>query len=131
MYVCLYSYFFCLLLPNHLPPPLTSVPFWLFQFTGSSPACSTEKSEKNVHLCPDFYHMPQKEPGGYSSYFTLMLLSGSPPGLALKCHHQPEGLHWPRTKDLLFSAYWFPYGETADYSVLQTRLMKKMKGSYL
>lgn len=58
MCVCLYSYFFLLLLPKRPPSPLTSAPFWLFQFTGSCPAPSTEKSEENVHLRPDFYHTP-------------------------------------------------------------------------
>lgn len=36
------------------PFPLTSAPFWLLPFTGSCPASSTEKSEENIHSCPDF-----------------------------------------------------------------------------
>lgn len=126
--VCMFAciHFFHLLLPNHLPPPLTSAPFWLFQFTGSCPAHNAGESLRKMFTCAQIFTTCQLE-GAWKIFFLLHsdTAQWKPPRLTLKCHHQPEGLHWPRTRDLLFSAYWLPYGETANYSIPQIRLMEK------
>lgn len=113
--IYLYSYLFLLLLPKHLPPPLTCAPFWLFQFTDSRPAPHAEESEENVHLCPDFIICQVTGAWRRIFLFDSDAAQWKPSWTSPEMSTPTWRCTLVSNKRVSISAWWLPFGETADH----------------
>lgn len=98
--VCPYSHFLLILLPERLPL-FTDICSNLASSTHWSLSCflALRSLRKTFAPAQILLHTNWKKPGGHSSHFALLQLSGSPPPGA---GHWPIGLHWPQTRNPLF-----------------------------